>query len=245
MESEMTCNVREMWRPKMPEGLDIEITQHPLTMKSVVNLIIAMERLKGSTSESLRGTEFRDENLLSMMLESIVEEQEVSECRSAAGQYRRGPVREHSVTDSENRHFVQVPNSMELHAVRLQGGSEESNKVHLNMATYAHPTPTTDALPVALGIKGTNLYLSCHKEGDKPTLHLEAVENNSSLSNISSTSDMVRFLFYKQDSGLNNSTLVSVPYDDWYISTAEDDNRPVEMCLEDSERHRIFHMLPK
>lgn len=57
----------------MPQGLDLEITHHPLTMKRVVNLIIATERMKGSQSEHLLGTEFRDENLLNIMLDSIVE----------------------------------------------------------------------------------------------------------------------------------------------------------------------------
>lgn len=73
MESEMKSNVSKMWSSKMPEGLDLEISHHPVTMKSIVNLIIAMERLKGGRSELLLSTEFRDENLLSIMLESIVE----------------------------------------------------------------------------------------------------------------------------------------------------------------------------
>lgn len=73
MESEMKSNMSEMWRSKMPKGLDLEVSHHPLTMKSVVNLIIAAERLKGSRSELLLSTEFRDENLLSIMLDSIVE----------------------------------------------------------------------------------------------------------------------------------------------------------------------------
>lgn len=73
MESEMKSNVSKMWSSKMPEGMDLEISHHPLTMKSMVNLIIAMERLKGGRSELLLSTEFRDENLLSIMLESIVE----------------------------------------------------------------------------------------------------------------------------------------------------------------------------
>ena len=73
MESEMTCNATEMWSPKMPEGLDLEIAHHPLTMKRVVKLIIAMDRLKGKVSESPRSTEFTDDNLIDMLLESAVE----------------------------------------------------------------------------------------------------------------------------------------------------------------------------
>lgn len=57
----------------MPKGLDLEISHHPLTMRRVVNLVIAMERLKASTSESVLSTEFRDENLLNIMLDSFVE----------------------------------------------------------------------------------------------------------------------------------------------------------------------------
>lgn len=70
----MKCNVTEMWSHKMPMGLDLEVTHHPRTMKHVVNLIIAIERLKGSSSELLlSASEFRDENLLSFVLENIVE----------------------------------------------------------------------------------------------------------------------------------------------------------------------------
>lgn len=69
----MTCNVSEMWSPKMPEGLDFEISYHPLTMKRVVNLIFAMERFKGGRSETVQGTGFRDEDLLNIMLENLVE----------------------------------------------------------------------------------------------------------------------------------------------------------------------------
>lgn len=69
MESEMTCSASEMW----PKGLSFEISHHPKKMKSVVNLVIALERLKARSLETALGTEFRDENLLSIMLESIVE----------------------------------------------------------------------------------------------------------------------------------------------------------------------------
>lgn len=56
------------WSMKMSKGLDMEIIHHPPKMRSVVNLIIAMERLKAADM-----FEFRDEELLSFMRESIIE----------------------------------------------------------------------------------------------------------------------------------------------------------------------------
>lgn len=66
------------------------------------------------------------------------------------------------------------------------------------------------------------------------------MENRESLERISSDSDMKRFLFYKHLNGLNISTLVSVLYSDWYISTAVENNRPVELCQVNAQRHRTF-----
>lgn len=238
----MTCRTSHMWSPKMPKGLNLEISHHSLTMRHVVNLIIAIERLKNGATESILCTDFTDENLLSIMLESIVEERLVCE-RSAAppAQYTRTGELTCSVTDSQKRNLVLVQNSMELHAVMLQGGSE-SRKVQLNMSTYVNPTPSTEARSVALGIKGTDFYLSCHKDGKEPTLHIEAVSDKNLLTRISTESDLVRFLFYKHDTGLNLSTLRSARFPDWYISAAEQDNKPVQMCVEAASRHRTFNI---
>ncbi|KAG7490333.1 interleukin-1 beta [Solea senegalensis] len=232
----------KMLSPVMPKGLDLEISQHPLTMRRVVNLIIAMERLKASRSESVLSTEFRDENLLNIMLESIVEEHIVFE-RSAtpSDEFSRTGVYQCSITDTQKRNFVLVENSMELHAVMLQGGSD-NRKVYLNMSTYVHPSPSTEARPVALGIKDTNLYLSCHMGDGEPTLHLEAVEDKSCLSTVSAESDMLRFLFYKRDTGLSLSTLMSARFPNWFISTADEDNRAVDMCTEMAQRYRTFNI---
>lgn len=237
----MRCNVSEMWSPNMPEGLDFEISHHPLTMKQVVNLVIAMERFKGSHSESVQGTGFRDEDLLNIMLDNFVEEEITFSAPPA--QITWTGEEECSITDAEKRSLVRVQQSMELHAVTLQGGSG-TTKVHLNMSTYLHPSPRVVGRTVALGIKGTNLYLSCRKDGANPTLHLETVENKSLLSgvgvSISPDSDMVRFLFYRQDTGVSITTLMSVAFPDWYICTAEQDNKPVEMCQESANGYRTF-----
>lgn len=72
----------------------------------------------------------------------------------------------------------------------------------------------------------------------------QAVEDKQKLRSISSDSDMVRFLFYKHDTGVNLCTLVSVPYSDWFISTAVENNKPVEMCLESAQRYTSFTIQP-
>nr|AVN89878.1 interleukin-1 beta [Monopterus albus] len=242
MASEMACNVREMWSSNLLKGLNLEIAYHPMTMRRVVNLIIATERLKSRRSEAVLSTAFRDENLLNIMLESIVEVQTVFECDSAPpNHFSRMGQHQCSVTDSQKRSLILVHDSMELHAVMLQGGSD-NRKIQLNMSTYVRPSPSTEARPVALGIKDTNLYLSCHKENDKPTLHLESVEDKDSLSRINSETDMVRFLFYQRDTGVNISTLMSARFPDWYISTAEQDNMPVAICQETAQRYKSFNI---
>ncbi|KAM9394371.1 interleukin-1 beta-like [Pholidichthys leucotaenia] len=221
----------EMWSHKMPKGLNLEIAHHPMTMKRVANLIIAMERLKAGSSESVLSTDFQDEHLLNIMLENFVEERLVLETTSSSHQFISTGENEFSVTDTQKRNLVLVRDSMELHAVMLQAGSNE-RKVLLNMSTYVHPTTNVEARPVTLGIKGTDFYLSCHKDGNEPpTLHIEKVMDKSSLSNISEGSEMVRFLFYKKDTGRDVSTLMSAHFHNWYISTAQQqDSQPVEMC---------------
>lgn len=81
MESQMKSNISLTLKSKMPEGLDLEISHHPLTMKTVASLIIALDRLKGSSgscSESLLSTAFTDESLLNIMMDTVVE----GECRA-------------------------------------------------------------------------------------------------------------------------------------------------------------------
>ncbi|XP_064792763.1 interleukin-1 beta-like [Oncorhynchus masou masou] len=240
MEFESNCSLMKntsasvAWSSKLPQGLDVEISHHPITLRCVANLIIAMERLNGGKGFTL-GTKFREENLLNFLLESAVEVLELESARteafSRAGFSSKGEY-ECSVTDSENKSWVLNEGSMELHAMMLQGGSSY-HKVHLNLSTYITPFPSeTKARPVALGIKGSNLYLSCITSEGMPTLHLEEVADKEQLKSINHESDMVRFLFYKQDTGVNISTLESAHYRNWFISTAlqQDNTKMVNMC---------------
>ncbi|XP_056447625.1 interleukin-1 beta [Gadus chalcogrammus] len=236
----------EHWSDRMPQGMDLEITNHPLTMKQVVHLVIAIDRLKGSQSEQVQSSEFRDEDLLNLLLENALDEQLVLELTEAApprGFTANEPSEQCALRDQQKRSLVLVKEAMELHAIRLQGGTTD-HEVTLNMTTYLDPRPSAPAQPaVALGIRGTKLYLSCTQTADRPTLNLEEVENTDDLKSISKDSDMVRFLFYRTEVGVSATSLVSARYSGWYISTATEDNLPVEVCLQSESRYRSFTIL--
>ncbi|XP_067083794.1 interleukin-1 beta-like [Osmerus mordax] len=244
----MTTSESHTWSSKMPHGVGLEISHHPLSMRRVANLIIALERLRDHQRTMSPG--FRDEDLLSLMLESVVEEkmvhhtEEADQCEEGArisgfrnlgeeesariSGFEKGQGVECSVVDCDKKHWVLM--AMELQAVRLQNGNDH-RKVRLNLSTYRPPSSSlAGARPVTLAIKGTQLYLSCSKNLGKPTLGLEEVKGD--LTRIPTDSDNVRFLFYRRDTGVDSSTLMSALYTGWYISTGVQDgvDRQVDMC---------------
>lgn len=73
MESKKNRNMSQMWTKKMAKGLDLEVSHEIPSMRCVANLIIAMERLKAGVSEMVLSTNYSDENLLNIMLESVIE----------------------------------------------------------------------------------------------------------------------------------------------------------------------------
>ncbi|KAJ3580615.1 hypothetical protein NHX12_034313 [Muraenolepis orangiensis] len=233
----------ERWSGRMPQGMDLERIKHPLTMRQVVNLVIAVDRLDGrSHSKTVRSSEFRDEDLINILLESAVEERlvlELTEAPPQGGLSRMDPACQCTLTDTQKRNMILVRETMELHAIRLQGGSKD-REVSLNMSTYLDPMPSAEAQPVTLGIRGTKLYLSCSEIDDKPTLNLEEVQDKEELRRISKASDMARFLFYKSDTGVSASTLMSARYSGWYISTAHEENLPIDMCQQSASRYQNF-----
>ncbi|KAG7280950.1 hypothetical protein CRUP_022961 [Coryphaenoides rupestris] len=189
MEFECECIIKkssssERWSGRMPQGMRLEITHHPLTMRHVVNL----------------------------------------QC---------------TLTDSQKRALIMMEDTMELHAIRLQGGSIE-RQVGLSMSTYLDPMPSAEAQPVTLGIRGTKYFLSCSKNDDRPTLNIEEVEDKADLRSISKDGDKARFLFYRSVTGLSASSFMSARYSGWMISTAPEDNLRVNMCLPSEGRYQTF-----
>ncbi|KAG7480816.1 hypothetical protein MATL_G00060220 [Megalops atlanticus] len=226
-----------------PNGeLQSEVAQHPQSMRHVANLIIALQRMKNS--HTAIGTEFSDHELLNILMDNVVEEHSMRRVNegteSRVTTYISTSQEKYDVCDQFQKSWVLVKEARELQAMTLQGGSMH-HKVQLNLCTYVAPgSNNSQGRPVALGI-GTDLYLSCSMSSDKAILQLEEVKDKDALKTISAQGDMVRFLFLKRDSGLSMTTFESARVPGWFISTAKEDKKPVEMCSAgDSNRITYF-----
>ncbi|XP_036382850.1 interleukin-1 beta-like isoform X2 [Megalops cyprinoides] len=251
MEFEGNCNAlkKKGTENKMdlccdPNGeLQSEVAQHPQSMRHVANLIIALQRMKNS--HTAIGTEFSDHELLNILMENVVEERSMrrvnEDTESRVTTYISTSQEKYDVRDQFQKSWVLIKEARELQAMTLQGGSVH-HKVQLNLSTYVAPgTNNSHGRPVALGIVGTDLYLSCSVSSDKAILQLEEVKDKDALKTISGQGDMVRFLFLKGDSGLSMNSFESARIPGWFISTAKEDKKPVEMCSAgDSNRITYF-----
>ncbi|XP_061117342.1 interleukin-1 beta-like [Conger conger] len=219
--------------------LHLEVTQHPHSLRDVANIIVALHRMKHSYTP--RGTEFSDHELLDIMLENVFEESvtpvAVDTWSSKPNVFYNTKVIEHSVCDQDQKSLVLHQSPLELHAVILQAASMHL-KVNLNLSTYMSRNFTdSQRRPVALSIAGKDLYLSCSKSGSDPILQLEKVKDRTMLKNIDANGETARFLFLKSEQGLNTTSLESLKFRGWFVSTAVEDRRPVEMCKEDDSAH--------
>ncbi|XP_069038231.1 interleukin-1 beta-like [Lepisosteus oculatus] len=215
-------------------GLELEVESHPLhSFRHAATLIVALERMK-KVQEKPLGTEFTGDTLFHFVIEQLVEEV----CFDQQYQFnptftRRTQDLAHSIADQHNKSWKlnELPNgAAELLAITVQGPSS-SKKVWLNLSTYVSlPPVSSQSQPVALGIGGRNLYLSCSESEGKPILQIEEIPNKEDLRSIRSGSTAARFLFYKTDSGVSSSTFESVNCPGWYISSAIEEPCPVAMC---------------
>lgn len=113
---------------------------------------------------------------------------------------------------------------------------------HLNYTT-SHLEQRTLSVEISWHSFWVIVFVQCDVQTWPPETYFcppQLVEDKTSLSPINSESEMVRFLFYKHDTGLNISTLMSARFPDWYISTQDSDDEKLEMCQETSQRYRTF-----
>ncbi|XP_053944946.1 interleukin-1 beta-like isoform X1 [Cuculus canorus] len=100
--------------------------------------------------------------------------------------------------------------------------------VKLNIALYRPRSSQGDSgngrVPVALGIKGYQLYMSCMMGGTEPVLQLEEADIRKDIE----SAELIRFIFYRLDSPAEGTTrFESAAFPGWFICTSQQPRQPI------------------
>lgn len=226
----------------MHKGVKVEMGTHPHSMKQVVNIIVALQRMKHKQS-----TEFGDDELLNIIMENVIEEHHVNFVNAAQSYVKTIYNVQCSVCDAFQKTLVRSGGSPYLMAKTLKGGNDQY-KVRFSLSTYMSPTPTKPgSQPVCLGISKSNLYLACTKaeQSKPPTLVLKEINDTLDTIVDGDAKGYDHLLFYRTESGVSNNTFESVKFPGWFISTAFDDDERVEMCQKSTARINNFMLNDK
>ncbi|XP_055984660.1 interleukin-1 beta [Sorex fumeus] len=185
-------------------------------LRHVVSVIVAVERLKSFLVPD--SEVFQDDDLRSIF--SIIFEEEPIEC-DEDNYLCDAPLQmmQCRIRDVQQKCLVLSP-AYQLHAVHLT--TESLNKQAVFYISLVEGEEHEHKIPVALGLKDKNMYLSCAMIDGKPTLHLERVDPN----NYPKWKMEKRFVFNKTE--INDKVeFESALFPTWYISTSQDEQSPV------------------
>uniref|UniRef100_A0A8C0H2M2 Interleukin-1 n=1 Tax=Chelonoidis abingdonii TaxID=106734 RepID=A0A8C0H2M2_CHEAB len=217
------CSLSQSY-PACDVGIQLQFTERTSSKvfrRSVV-LVVAIEKMKKAskarpfTDDDLRG-------ILDTVFETIsFESHNVTHAVDSIYRYFRSI--SYEIRDTDQKCFkLEAP--AQLVAVHLQGPNIR-HQVKINMALYRPKSGTSNQssmrFPVALGIKGRSLYLSCVHNGQQPMLQLEEADILKDVDG----AELERFIFYKVE---NESTaqFESATHRGWYICTSPQKNQPV------------------
>nr|AFN02623.1 interleukin-1 beta [Ctenopharyngodon idella] len=223
-------------RCNMHEGIKLEMWRHSTSMKQVVNIIIALERVKNIKPKS---SEFGEEEVLNIIMENVIQARRVTAAEATPSYYKTSKTLQCSICDQFKKFLVKSSGSPRLLGVTLRDGNSDS-KVRFNLSMYASPSATPNASqPVCLAISKSNLYLAC-TESDGSSPHLVLKEVTETLNTIKAGDQHDNLLFFRKETGVANNTFESVKYPGWFISTAFKDMEQVEVCQVPSSRITDF-----
>ncbi|KAF7236710.1 Interleukin-1 beta [Varanus komodoensis] len=217
-------------------GIQMRVTQKPSLrgFQKALVITVAVERLKNSRTVQPRP--FSDDDLLDIF-NSVLEPVDVktSEFTHAANStYRFSEDVCCDIQDIDHKSLVLQKEPLRLLAVHLQGPNLSqagkssllplsSHALRLKMSVYRPKTEAgTGKTPVALSIRGQNLYLCCVQKDGRPELQLEEANIQGNLDK----SKLGRFLFYKMIVG-KHTRFESAAFPHWYICTASSAEEPV------------------
>ncbi|XP_034351913.1 interleukin-1 beta [Arvicanthis niloticus] len=126
----------------------------------------------------------------------------------------------HYTLRDEQQKCLVLSDPCELKALHLNG--QNINQQVVFSMNFVHGETSNHKIPVALGLKGKNLYLSCVMKDGTPTLQLESVDPKQ----YPKKKMDKRFVFNK----IEIKTKVefeSAQFPNWFISTSQAEHKPV------------------
>ncbi|KAI6061654.1 Interleukin-1 [Aix galericulata] len=192
--------------------------------RQAATLVVAATKMLRRPSHK----DFADSDL-GGFLEEIFEPvtfQRLESSYAGAPVYRYTRSQSFDIFDINQKCFV-LESPTQLVALHLQGPSA-SRKVRLNIALYRPHTRQGSAgamqMPVALGIKGYKLYMSCVLSGTEPVLQLEEADVMRDID----SAELTRFIFYRLDSPAEGTTrFESAAFPGWFVCTSLQSRQPV------------------
>ncbi|NXG78918.1 IL1B protein, partial [Baryphthengus martii] len=221
------CLDLEVTSPEV--GIQVTVTKgHPArTFRRAAVLVVAVTKL---LKQPTARRDFADSDL-GDFLDDIFEPvsfQQIESSYAGAPVYRYARSQSFDILDIDQKCFV-LESPTQLVALHLQGPSAKQ-KVKLNIALYrprsSQGGPWTGGVPVALGIKGYQLYMSCVMSGAEPTLQLEEADIRRDIDSV----ELTRFIFYRLDSPAEGTTrFESAAFPGWFICTSLQPRQPVSI----------------
>ncbi|KAG1971362.1 interleukin-1 beta [Pimephales promelas] len=239
---EMDCSDQPSMSCKcnMDGSIRLEMSRHPSSMKQVVNIVIAVNRMKHVKTVS---SEFGAEQVLDMIMDRVIQEHHMERVVTPSYTKTNQTVK-CNVCDQFKKTLVQSTGSPRLLAVTLRDGNNRY-KVDFSLSLYASTSATPNASqPVCLAISQTNLYLACTTLDDASP-HLVLKEISETLNTIKVGDQNDNLLFFRKETGVANNTFESVKYPGWFISTAYEDFEQVDMSQMSKGRFTNFTLEKK
>ncbi|XP_069733541.1 interleukin-1 receptor antagonist protein-like [Phaenicophaeus curvirostris] len=221
---EKPCLDLDMTCPQVDIQVTVTEGHSTRTFRQAATLMVAVTKLLKQPGPR----DFADSDL-GCFLDDLFEPvpfQRVESSRAGAPVYRYTRSQSFDILDIDQKCFV-LESPTQLVALHLQGPSA-GRKVKLNIALYRPRASQGDSsngrLPVALGIKGYQLYMSCVMGGTEPVLQLEEADIRKDIE----SAELIRFIFYRLDSPAEGTTrFESAAFPGWFICTSLQPRQPV------------------
>uniref|UniRef100_A0A672LZ77 Interleukin-1 beta n=1 Tax=Sinocyclocheilus grahami TaxID=75366 RepID=A0A672LZ77_SINGR len=211
----------------MHEDIKVELHPHPHSMRQVVNIIIAVERLKHIREMS--SGKFCEDALLNFILENVIEERLAKPLNETPTYCKTSRTLQCTVCDKYKKTLVQS-NKLGSEPPHLKAVTLSAAKCPFDISPYTFSVSFSSIQYVNVCIEFGWFFPRPALEGSGPLNTIKAGDPNGYDS----------LLFYRKETGTAYNSFESVKYPGWFITTAFDDWEKVEMYQVPTNRTTNF-----